>query len=146
MNFVDKLSFTLLFLEFTYDELLNVSKTLVEATQTGQLNKVLEVPIELIEVTEPPLKPEEIVFNINETGIHSFLRTFRFVSFRLRFACSLFLSWKKVLSITVLLRFRKYQRNWPHIFRQVKYSGTNISQQIPDPFKSTTFKRCQCYE
>ena len=62
-----------LFLELNYDALKNISKSLVESTQTGELGSTLNLTIDVISVSEPAKDPELVVFNINETGINIFM-------------------------------------------------------------------------
>ena len=51
-----------------YDALKNISKLLVESTQTGELGSNLNLTIDVISVSEPVKDPELVIFNINETG------------------------------------------------------------------------------
>ena len=63
------LSFYTLFviLAFSYDQLKNISTSLIESTQTGELGKSINLTIELIEVSEPIKDPEFVIYNINTT-------------------------------------------------------------------------------
>ena len=67
-------------LELGYDALKNISKSLVESTQTGELGSTLNLTIDVINVSEPAKDPELVVFNINDTGKKEFIFSFKLAS------------------------------------------------------------------
>jgi len=45
----------------------NISKSLIESTQTGDLGKSINLTIDLIQVSEPVKDPEIVIYNIDDT-------------------------------------------------------------------------------
>ncbi|XP_066933159.1 fibrocystin-L-like [Clytia hemisphaerica] len=52
---------------FTYDHLKNISKSLIESTQTGGLGSSLNLTIDIIKVSEPVKDPQFVIYNLNDT-------------------------------------------------------------------------------